>query len=112
MANEELSNKLTQMGEKLEKVFHIHQTRGCARAEDIDTKIGMLKCLAIWILFLAPITPIGRFLFSCAQEDIKLVIMMMPIPIVALLFANLHPETDYGDYYDEDGYDNVKEEKV
>lgn len=109
MANEDLSNKLTLWGEKLEKALHIHQTRGRVRAEDIDTKVGMLICLAIWFLFLAPITPIGRLLFSWAQEDMQLLIMLMPIPVVALLFANLHPEVDYGDFYDEDSCDDVKE---
>ena len=109
MANEEISSTLTMMGERVEKILHIHQT-SLAREDDISTKLTMFWLLVTEVLFLLPITPIGKVFWSWCTAGIKFSGIVTTIAIVALLFKNLHPEADCGEFYDEDGYDNVKED--
>lgn len=111
MANEKVSDALQKVGEALEKILHIHKTPEY-RWEDLDTKLGMVRLFIFWFLILAPITPIGKEVFYWGSAGAQMLVLLLPIPMAALLFGNLHPEADYGEFYDEEGYDNVKEEKA
>lgn len=109
MANETMSNALTRMGEFLEKILHIHKTKE-AREQDLETKLGMIRLLIFEMLFTLPVTPDGETMWYWCSPGIKVTLIAATVVEGYMLFADLHPEADFGEFFDEDGYDAVVQE--
>lgn len=105
---EKLGNTLTKAGYVLEHICHIHATKGI-RQKDLNIKIAAFYALIFDFLVFCPTTPIGCFLWERGNMGNKVALVAAVSAEFTLLVSNLHPEADFGPYFDEDGYDEIGE---
>ena len=105
---EKLSNTFTKAGYRVEKICHIHMTEK-ARKEDIAIKTAAFWSLIADFLIFAPILPLGQMIAEFWTVWNGLALVFAVAIEIAYLFADLHPEADFGPYFDEDGYDEIGE---
>ena len=105
---EKMSNTLTSVGYVIERICHIHTTKG-VRQKDLSVKIAAFYSLIFDFLIFCPITPLGQLVWNLGNIGNKIALVAAVSAEIALLVSDLHPEADFGPYFDEDGYDNVGE---
>lgn len=94
----------------IEKICHIHQD-GEAREFDLASKGTAVLVILAELLFMLPITPVGKTFWSCCDPDVKLFIFVLMAFSVVALFARLYSGVSC-EFYDKNGNPVFWEEEV